>query len=79
MTFQRMVNTMLQEAKNYAVAYLNDQVIYSTNWSEHLVDIWLVLWRLKGARLTAKYQLSLNQWVYYDHMVGNDEVCPEAT
>ena len=35
-TFQRMMDTLLREAETYAAAYLDDLVVCSTSWTDHL-------------------------------------------
>lgn len=35
-TFQRLVNTILRPCEGFTLAYLDDIVIYSRTWAEHL-------------------------------------------
>lgn len=50
-TFQRLINLVLAGVPN-CNAYLDDLVIYSTEWSEHLTILHTVFERLKDASLT---------------------------
>lgn len=50
-TFQRLVNTVLAGVSNCS-AYLDDLVVYSTSWSEHLSLLGTVFQRLEAASLT---------------------------
>ena len=53
-TFQRMMDQLLKELEDFAAAYLDDLVIYSSSWGEHLDHIRQVMDHLRGAGLTAK-------------------------
>ena len=44
--FQHLMDKLLRGVESYAVAYLDDLIIYSTTWDQHLVDIQLMLERL---------------------------------
>ena len=50
-TFQRLMNLVVSGLDGCAV-YLDDVVIYSDTWEEHLVHIRKLFDRLKDARLT---------------------------
>ena len=81
-TFQRMMDRLLAECTCYAAAYLNDMVIYSTDWQEHIRHITDVLQRLPKAGLTIrpkKCQFGMNHCSYLGHVVGNGEVRPEES
>ena len=52
-TFQRMMDRVIH-GLNFAAAYLNDLIIFSELWEEHLTHIQMVLERLHQAGLTAK-------------------------
>ncbi|XP_069610855.1 zinc finger protein 729-like [Ranitomeya imitator] len=53
-TFQRMVNHLLQGLEKYVVAYLDDITIISSSWREHLQHLEEVLRRIHRAGLTIK-------------------------
>ena len=79
-TFQRMMDQLLRGLEDCAAAYLDDLIVYSTSWTEHLVALRAVLERLKMAGLTAKpskCHLALKECMYLGHIVGNGQVCPE--
>ena len=81
-TFQRMKDVLLKGVREYAEAYLDDLVIFSSTWEEHCQHIKTVLCRLQEAGLTAKpakCQLGRRQCVYLGHLVGNGEVRPEQS
>ena len=67
--------------RNFAAAYLDDFIIYSTTWEDHLEHVRAILQKLRGAGLTAKpakCQFGMEYCVYLGHMVGGGTVRPEA-
>ena len=81
-TFQRLINKLLQGMWEYAAAHLDDLVIYSCTWEEHLALLQEVLMRLYRAGLTAnprKCQFGMAQCVYLGIVVGNGVIKPEIS
>ena len=79
-TFQRLMDRVLRGLELYSASYLDDVVIHSTSWEEHLMHIRGVLERLRKAGLTAKprkCQFGMQQCSYLGHIVGNGVVQPE--
>ncbi len=79
-TFQRMVDKLLDGLQHCANAYLDDIVIYSGTWQDHVQHLALVLDRIQAAGLTAKpkkCQFGTKQCVYLGFVVGNGTVQPE--
>ena len=77
-TFQRMVNNLLVGLSN-CEAYLDDLVVYSTTWCEHVAHLKAVFERLSGANLTinlAKCEFGQATIVYLGKVVGSGEVRP---
>ena len=52
--FQRLMDGVLNECYSYAAPYLDDILIFSSNWEEHLVHVRSVLAVLRKHGLTAK-------------------------
>ena len=52
-TFQRLMNHVIC-GMDFAAAYLDDLIVSSDSWNEHLVHVHAVLERLKEAGLTDK-------------------------
>ena len=50
-TFQRMINHMLRDCWSFARAYIDDIVVFSSSWEEHLTHIHKVLSCLQVANL----------------------------
>ena len=81
-TFQRMMDQLLKGLEDFAAAYLDDLVIYSSSWGEHLDHIRQVMDCFRGAGLTAKprkCQFTMAQCSYLGHVVGNGAVRPEKS
>ena len=77
-----MMDQLLSGLEAYTAAYLDDLVVFSTSWEEHLQHVTRVLQRLKEAGLTAKpskCQFAMRQCVYLGHIVGNGLVQPETS
>ena len=51
--FQELMQRVLREQRAWATAYIDDVVVYSTSWDDHLIHIASVLQVLKQAELTA--------------------------
>ena len=73
-TFQRMMDRVLADCSGYAAAYLDDVIIHSTCWEDHVRHVPNVLQKLRRAGLT---QFGMNSCSYLGHVVGNGEVQPE--
>ena len=81
-TFQRMMDQLIRGMETFAGAYLDDLVIHSSTWEDHLRQIRAVLERLREAGLTAKprkCQFAMSKCVYLGHVVGNGMVQPEES
>lgn len=79
-TFQRMMDQLLRGLEDHAAAYLDDVVIHSVTWTEHLMALRKVLERLRAAGLTAKpskCHFAMKECIYLGHIVGNGQVRPE--
>ena len=57
-TFQRLMDHVIREMNGFASAYLDDLIIYSSSWADHVSHLRRVLERLVGAGLTAKLSKS---------------------
>ena len=75
--FQRMMYIILADTPRYAQAYMDDVVIYSDTWEEHLDHISGVLQRLQQHGLTVKPEKC--QWEattidFLGHVVGDGKI-----
>lgn len=81
-TFQRMMDQLLRGPEEYTAAYLDDLVIYSDPWEDHMLHLAKLFDRLRGAGLTAKprkCQFGMTQCIYLGHVVGNGVVRSEQS
>ena len=65
----------------FAAAYLDDLIVFSESWEDHLIHIRSVLERLRKAGLTAKAkkcEFGASECVYLGHIVGSGSVKPET-
>ena len=79
-TFQRMMDRLTQGLQGFVAAYLDDLVIYSDSWEDHMQHLRQVFCRLQDAGLTAKpkkRQFAMKQCRYLGHIVGSGIVKPE--
>ena len=81
-TFQRMMDRVIDGLDDFAAAYLDDLVVFSSSWTEHRSHVKMVMERLQAAGLTAKptkCQFGMAKCVYLGHVVGSGQVSPEPT
>ena len=81
-TFQRMMDVLLNEMSAFAAAYLDDVIIHSETWDEHVTHVSRVFQCLDNAGLTVKprkCQFAMSTCTYLGHIVGNGEVRPDAS
>eukprot|EP00731_Ephydatia_muelleri_P030199 Em0021g722a len=80
--FQWLMDKVLQGLEDYAAAYIDDLVIHSATWEEHLTQIQIVLQRLRSAGLMANpqtCQLGMSRCVYLGDVVGSGLVQPKRS
>ncbi|MGH0149802.1 UNVERIFIED_CONTAM: hypothetical protein FKN15_016115 [Acipenser sinensis] len=80
--FQRLMDQVLRPHHEYAAAYIDDVVIYSSTWREHLARVAAVLQSLRAARLTAnlrKCAFAKTETQYLGFLMGNGRVRPVVT
>lgn len=71
------MDNVLQGLNGCAAAYIDDVIIYSKNWTDHLKQINLVLEHLRNTKLTCKPSkcvFAASFCVYLGHVIGNGEV-----
>ena len=72
-TFQRLMDKIVKGCEKFAAAYLDDLIIFSTSWSDHVSHDRTILQKLLGAGLTAKpnkCQFAMAECTYLGHIVG---------
>ena len=79
-TFQRTMNEVLEGCDGFAGCYIDDLVVYSKSWEEHLQHLREVLGWLKAANLTVKMkkcQFGQRKVHYLGHVIGDGRVRPD--
>lgn len=72
--FSKLMADLLKGCEEFAVPYLDDIAIFSSDWISHLKHVEEVLKRIQGAKLTikpSKCRFAQNQVKYLGHIVGN--------
>jgi len=79
-TFQRLMDRILRECQEFAIPYIDDVVIFSDSWQEHLTHLRAVFSKLSQANLTikpGKCQFAQKQIKYLGFIVGNGQIGPD--
>lgn len=77
-TFQRLMHLVLGDVSNCNV-YLDDVVVYSDDWADHIASLTVVFQRLADASLTlnlAKCEFGKATVTYLGKRVGHGQVRP---
>ena len=81
-TFQRLMDKVLEGAREYASAYLDDVVVFSHTWEDHLTHVQEVLRRIQAAGLTVnpkKCALAQAEVKYLGYVIGGGTVKPQLS
>ncbi|KAK7930573.1 hypothetical protein WMY93_006968 [Mugilogobius chulae] len=79
-TFQRLMDKVLEGCEECSAAYLDDVVIYSRTWEEHLTHLRKVLGKIQKAGLTLnikKCEWAKEEVRYLGYQLGRGEVRPQ--
>lgn len=79
-TFQRTMDNILRPHKKFTSSFIDDIVVYSPTWSDHLNHLRVVLKLLKSSGLTAKLKkcfFGKAEVKYLGHVVGKGRVKPD--
>lgn len=82
-TFQRLINSVLRDLINkICVVYLDDILIFSTSFQEHICNIKTVFRKLREANLKVqinKCKFFARETLYLGHILTTDGVKPDPT
>ena len=81
-TFQQMMDSLIKDKHDFAAAYLDDLILFSNTWEDHMQHFRTILQQLCRANLTVKphkCQFGMAECVYLGHMVGRGVVRPELS
>lgn len=79
-TFQWLMDKVLRPVQRFAAAYLDDVVVHSASWEEHLVHLRQVLEALRRAGLTAnpaKCCVGQDEAQYLGYTIGRGLLKPQ--
>ena len=80
-TFQRLMDRVLHQHAAYAAAYLDDVIIHSDTWAEHVRQVAAVLGSLRQTGLTAnpkKCAVGRREVQYLGYHLGGGQVRPQV-
>jgi len=80
-TFQRLMNYVLRDCHEFAMAYIDDIVIFSQSWEEHLRHLREMFRCLVAANLHVKLkkcQFGCIKARYLGHSIGQGEIEPDV-
>lgn len=79
-TFQRLMDQVLGGLEGYAAAYLDDVIIFSSSWEEHLEHLKEVFHRIQSAGLTInprKCAIAKKETEYLGYVIGGGVIRPQ--
>jgi len=77
--FQYLIQKVLEGMSDFCGAFIDDIVVFSNSWTEHLQHVQMVLERLLNAKLTVKLSkcsLACHEIEYLGHKVGGGKMSP---
>ena len=77
---QRLMNQILRECQDIVGAYINDIVVYSNSWEDHLGHLERVLQCLEDAGLRVKWKkcnFACSKVHYLGHVIGQGQIEPD--
>ncbi len=81
-TFQRLMDEVLRGAEDHAAAYIDDVIIHSSSWEEHLQHLSDVFRRIQQAGLVvnaSKCQLARSEVCYLGYVLGCGTIHPQVS
>lgn len=80
-TFQRLVDEVLRGADDYAAAYIDDIVVFSQTWEEHVEHLADVFRRIQSAGLVInarKCHIAKPEVQYLGYVIGGGAIRPQV-
>ncbi|KAL3967106.1 alpha-2-macroglobulin-like protein [Sarotherodon galilaeus] len=80
-TFQRLMDHVLRDVSAFSAAYLDDVVVYSQSWEEHVIHLQKVLRSIRMAGLTInpkKCSIAKREVEYLGFVVGSGKIKPQV-
>jgi transposase InsO family protein len=79
-TFQRMMDVLLRDLRQFCLVYIDDIIIFSTSFALHLEHLSAVFERLRAVRLVLKCKkakLLRDQVKFLGHVVSHNSIQPD--
>ena len=79
--FQQLISMVLQDCSDFAMAYLDDIIIFSHNEKEHLKHIEIIFHKLKAAGLKlkeSKCDFFKREIHYLGHLISDEGIHPST-
>ncbi|GBM92508.1 Retrovirus-related Pol polyprotein from transposon opus [Araneus ventricosus] len=79
-TFQKIMNNVLRSHSSYAQAYIDDIIVYSKTWDEHLIHLRNVLQELENAGFSVKLRkctFAAKELQFLGHKIGGGKHAPD--
>ena len=76
-TYQRAINHILQPHQEYASAYIDDTIVYSSEWDRHMTELEQVLESYREAGMTLKLRkcdFAKPRVEFVGHLVGSGQI-----
>lgn len=80
-TFQRLIDQVLSGLTDFTAAYLDDIVIYSSTWEEHLQHLEVVISHIRSTGLTinpSKCSIAMAETEYLGYVIGRGVIKPQV-
>ena len=81
-TFQQMMDSLIKDIHDFAAAYLDNLIIFSNTWEDHMQHLRTILQQLRRVNLTVKpqkCQFGMAECVYLGHIVDRGVIRPELS
>ena len=81
-TFQHLMDNVLEGAREYLSAYLDDVVVFTQTWEDHLTHVQEVLRRNQAAGLTVnpkKSAMAQAEVQYLGYVIGGGTIKPQLS
>ena len=78
-TFQKVMADALHPCRKFSLVYLDDIIVFSKSFPEHLYHLEQVFAALQAKNLVLnplKYELAVNQIEYLGHTISNNRITP---
>ena len=79
-TFQRLMDRLLRDCQDFAIPYIDDVVVFSDSWEEHVEHLRKVFTKISQANLTikpGKCQFARKCIRYLGFVVGSGQIAPD--